>query len=75
MERLRKLGNEFGMVFPKGASGAVELAGKEFVAKHGSENLAKVAKMHFRTAFRVQGLPEPPKEEWRRPVSAGGRGP
>jgi hypothetical protein len=25
-----------------------------------------VAKMHFRTALRTQGLPEPPKVEWRR---------
>ena len=29
-------------------------------------NLAKIAKMHFRTALRAQGLPEPPKKEWRR---------
>ena len=28
-------------------------------------NLSKVAKMHFRTALRAQGLPEPPKVEWR----------
>jgi len=25
-----------------------------------------VSKMHFRTALRAQGLPEPPKKEWRR---------
>jgi hypothetical protein len=29
------------------------------------ENLAKIAKVHFRTALRAQGLPEPPKTEWR----------
>jgi hypothetical protein len=25
----------------------------------------KVAKLHFRTAFRARGLPEPAKAEWR----------
>jgi ribonuclease HIII len=64
--RLGRLEKEFGMVFPKGASVAVDAAAKEFVAKHGVENLPKVAKMHFRTALRAQGLPEPPKVEWRR---------
>jgi ribonuclease HIII len=54
------------MVFPKGASAAVDAAAKEFVAKRGAENLGKVAKMHFRTALRAQGLPEPPKVEWKR---------
>jgi hypothetical protein len=44
----------------------VDAAAKEFVAKHGAEKLAKVAKLHFRTALRAQGLPEPPKTEWRR---------
>jgi len=28
--------------------------------------LPKIAKVHFRTAFRAQGLPEPPKKEWRK---------
>src|SRR5437879_7805916 len=64
--RLGRLEKEFGMTFPKGASAAVDAAAKEFVAKHGAENLSKVAKMHFRTALRAQGLPEPPKVEWRR---------
>jgi hypothetical protein len=44
----------------------VDAAAKEFILKHGAENLAQVAKMHFRTALRAQGLPEPPKTEWRR---------
>jgi len=25
-----------------------------------------VGKTHFRTALRAQGLPEPPKKEWKR---------
>jgi ribonuclease HIII len=64
--RLGAMGKKFGMEFPKGASGAVDEAAKEFVTKHGAENLPKVAKMHFRTAFRAQGLPEPPKVKWKR---------
>ena len=64
--RLGNMEKQFGMVFPKGASAAVDAAAKEFIAKHGTEELPKVAKMHFRTAFRAQGLPEPPKMEWKR---------
>jgi ribonuclease HIII len=63
--RLAALEKQFAMKFPKGASAAVDAAAKEFIAKHGAENLPKVAKMHFRTAFRAQGLPEPPRVEWR----------
>ena len=66
VRRLKKLETEFGVPLPKGASAAVETAGREFVAKHGAEALAKVAKMHFRTSYRVRGLPEPPKVEWKR---------
>lgn len=64
--RLAALEKQFGMALPKGASAAVDAAAKEFIAKHGAENLPKVAKMHFRTALRAQGLPEPPKMEWRK---------
>src|SRR5437764_1835563 len=48
--RLARLEKEFGMPLPKGASAAVDAAAKEFVAKHGAGNFAKVAKLHFRTA-------------------------
>lgn len=64
--RLAKLEKEFGMSLPKGASAAVDAAAKDFIARHGVENLPAVAKMHFRTALRAQGLPEPPKTEWRK---------
>jgi ribonuclease HIII len=66
VSRLAALEKQFGMKLPKGASAAVDAAAKEFIAKHGVENLSKVAKMHFRTALRAQGLPEPPKTEWRK---------
>jgi ribonuclease HIII len=64
--RLGLLEKQFGMELPRGASAAVDAAAKEFITKHGPENLPKVAKMHFRTALRAQGLPEPPKVEWRK---------
>lgn len=66
VSRLAGLEKQFGMKLPKGASAAVDAAAKEFIARHGVENLKKVAKMHFRTALRAQGLPEPPKTEWRK---------
>ncbi len=65
--RLANLEKAFGVKLPKGASAAVEAAAKEFVARHGPDALPKIAKMHFRTSYRVLGLPEPPKVEWRRP--------
>jgi ribonuclease HIII len=65
--RLGGLEKQYGMKFPKGASAQVDAAAKDFIARHGAANLPKVAKMHFRTALRAQGLPEPPKVEWRRP--------
>ncbi|HVV72204.1 MAG TPA: ribonuclease HIII [Verrucomicrobiae bacterium] len=64
--RLGMLEKQYEMVFPKGASSAVDAAAKEFFTRYGAEQLTKVAKMHFRTALRAQGLPEPPKVEWRR---------
>jgi ribonuclease HIII len=69
VSRLHRLGTEYGVRLPKGASPEVENAAREFIEKHGAKNLGKIAKMHFRTAYRVQGLPEPPKVEWRKPSS------
>ncbi len=62
--RLGTLEKQFEMELPRGASASVDLAAKEFIAKHGAETLPKVAKMHFRTALRAQGLPEPPRTNW-----------
>lgn len=63
--RLGSLEKQFEMALPKGASAAVDAAAKDFIARHGVENLPKAAKMHFRTALRAQGLPEPPRVQWR----------
>lgn len=64
--RLAALEKRFAMPLPRGASAPVDAAAREFVARHGAENLPRVAKMHFRTAWRAQALPEPPRVQWRR---------
>jgi len=64
VKRLAALGKSYEVEFPKGAGTNVDALAKEFVGKHGPDELAKVAKMHFRTALRAQGLPEPPRVEW-----------
>ncbi|MCX6357657.1 MAG: ribonuclease HIII [Candidatus Aureabacteria bacterium] len=53
VSRLEKLGEEFKMEFPKGAGAAVEEAAKKFVAVHGIEGLAHVAKLHFKISKKV----------------------
>ena len=63
---IAKLEQQYQMKFPKGASTLVDAAAKEFVNTRGADELAKVSKTHFRTALRAQGLPEPPKVEWRK---------
>ena len=63
---LAKLERDYTRPLPKGASAAVDAAAKKFVEECGAENLGKIAKLHFRTALRAQGLPEPPKTEWRK---------
>jgi len=71
VSRLKALEKQFEMTLPKGASAAVDAAAKGFIGKFGVDNLPAVAKMHFRTALRAQGLPEPPKVEWKRRTSSG----
>ena len=53
--RLKRLSDEIGTTLPKGASPAVELAGKVIVKKHGKERLGSVAKLHFKTTKAVLG--------------------
>ena len=46
-----------GVNLPLGAADVVVRAGRELVARHGGEALGKVAKLHFRTAAAVLGMP------------------
>jgi ribonuclease HIII len=66
VKRLAGLGKSLGVELPKGAGANVDQIAKQLVTSQGPDGLAKVAKMHFRTALRAQGFPEPPKTEWRR---------
>ena len=66
VKRLAALGKDFGVELPKGAGTNVDAVAKELFDKNGADSLAKISKMHFRTALRAQGLPEPPRTEWRR---------
>ena len=63
---LAKLEKQFQTELPKGAGALVDAAAKKFVEERGAGELAKISKLHFRTALRAQGLPEPPKTEWRK---------
>lgn len=51
--KLKDLSEEWGVTLPKGAGPAVIAAGRAFIAKHGSERLSEVAKVHFRTTESV----------------------
>ncbi len=51
--RLKRLSDEVGTSLPKGASQAVELAGRMVMKKHGRERLGSVAKLHFKTTKAV----------------------
>lgn len=53
LRRLKRLSDEIGTALPKGASPAVELAGRMVVKKHGREKLGTVAKLHFKTTQSV----------------------
>ena len=53
--RLKRLSDEIGTTLPKGASPAVELAGRMVVKKYGEERLGAVAKLHFKTTQAVLG--------------------
>ncbi len=49
INKLDKLGKQYEVVLPKGASNATIEAARQLVEKYGSEILEKVAKVHFKT--------------------------
>lgn len=67
IDRLAALEKEWDVTLPKGASKQVDAAAKEIFETQGVEALKKVSKMHFRTSYRAQGLPEPPVKTWKKP--------
>jgi ribonuclease HIII len=60
-------GRRLGVTIPRGSSSQeVQRVGLALVKARGEEFLSKVGKMHFRNSYRILGLPEPAKKEWRR---------
>lgn len=53
LRALLRLGTDFGMTIPKGASPQVREAAAELVRKHGPEVLLRACKCHFRTCDQV----------------------
>lgn len=66
IDRLAALEKQWGVSLPRGASQEVDQAARIVFEQKGLEVLRKVAKMHFRTAYRAQGLPEPAVKEWKK---------
>ena len=48
IRRLSSLGEKYDIELPKGASGKVVEAGKEFLKRYGQKELSEVAKLHFK---------------------------
>ena len=53
LQRLGKLSQELNTTLPKGASPAVELAGRMVIKKYGQDRLQTVAKLHFKTTKQI----------------------
>jgi len=66
VKRLTGLGRDLVVELPKGAGTNVDAVAKELCSTRGTDVLSKISRMQFRTALQAQGLPEPPKTEWRR---------
>lgn len=61
VRQLKKLSTEFGEELKKGVSAKVKEQGRTIVEKLGPHRLKDFAKVHFRTAYEVLGLPVPAK--------------
>jgi ribonuclease HIII len=57
LQRLQRLSLEMSMTLPKGASPAVELAGRMVIRKYGQDRLRAVAKLHFKTTKQILDKP------------------
>ena len=65
---MREASEKLGITLPRGAT-TVKAVAADVLKARGNDFLGKVAKLHFRTAFEVLGLPVPEKREWKRPAS------
>ncbi len=64
VRRMQALSETLGEPLLKGASGQVRKQGERLVEKLGPDALGDFAKLHFRTAYQVLGLPVPEKKQW-----------
>ncbi len=62
LSRLERLGQEYGVELPTGASAKVLEAGRKFIEKRGIQQLTKVGKLHFKTTQKILEVEEPPTE-------------
>ena len=53
LDYMDRLSRTYEITLPKGSSNIVVGIGKQFVAKHGAENLEKVAKLHHKTTEKI----------------------
>ncbi|MCH7944712.1 MAG: ribonuclease HIII [Armatimonadetes bacterium] len=56
VQRLKRLGDEFGVALPKGAGQQVDEAAARIIAGKGEDALGAVAKMHFKTVQKARAL-------------------
>ncbi len=47
------MGDDYKMVFPKGAGPRILEAGRDFIQRNGSQALSQVAKLHFKTTKEI----------------------
>ncbi|NBD39046.1 MAG: ribonuclease HIII [Verrucomicrobia bacterium] len=66
VRRLQALSKEAGEELKKGAGKPVKEQAQQLVENHGPHRLKDFAKVHFKTAYEVLGLPVPEKPAWRR---------
>jgi ribonuclease HIII len=53
LTRLKRIGQEYKIELPKGASEIVVTIAKQIVEREGPQELRKVAKIHHKTTFKV----------------------
>ena len=66
VRQIQKLSVEFGEELKKGAGAPVKEQGFKLVEKLGAHRLKDFAKVHFKTAYEILGLPVPQKSYYRR---------
>lgn len=56
LRELKRLGDQHGHKLPKGAGTPVDVVAREIFRAEGMDGLRKVAKVHFKTTLKAQGL-------------------